>query len=252
MKRIEVDEQELKILYLEQGLGIPAIAQQLGIGKTTVHRRLHKYGIPVRGMAECKLPFDWKGICEICGKEQVNRSKCKSCSDRLSYQRHRRKRIEGCSRYRKNLDKDKAREYHRQYVLKNIDRIRKNKRKYSRENPRGILTHRLRTRFYCAMRDYSLTGKCKPSRKYGIDYQAIFDYLGPCPGDYEDYHIDHVFPLSAFDLNNPVDVRVAFAPENHQWLRVQDNLRKKNKYDAREFELFKVKTYGSINLKGED
>jgi hypothetical protein len=43
---------------------------------------------------------------------------------------------------------------------------------------------------------------------------------GPGPG----YHIDHIVPLAAFDLTDENQVRLAFAPENHQWLLAKENL----------------------------
>lgn len=66
-----------------------------------------------------------------------------------------------------------------------------------------------------------------------IDYEQISNYIGRSPGD--NYHIDHIFPLVAFDLTNEDHVRAAFAPENHQWLIDKDNLSKKDRYDSELF-----------------
>jgi hypothetical protein len=74
-------------------------------------------------------------------------------------------------------------------------------------------------------------GKIQPSRKYGIDYQAIFAHLGPCPGERNAFHIDHIIPLVLFDFDDPKQVAAAFAPENHQWLSVDANLSKNAKCD---------------------
>jgi hypothetical protein len=73
--------------------------------------------------------------------------------------------------------------------------------------------------------------------KTNIKYKEIILFLGPCPG--KQYHIDHIFPLSAFDLTNKLDLIVAFCPENHQWLPAVENLSKGSKYDKKEFEKFK-------------
>lgn len=64
----------------------------------------------------------------------------------------------------------------------------------------------------------------------GIDLCGIAAHLGPCPGDIREYHIDHIRPLASFNLMDPDQVCLAFAPENHQWLRSQDNLKKGVKY----------------------
>ena len=66
-------------------------------------------------------------------------------------------------------------------------------------------------------------------RDANIDYEGIVAALGPQPG--LDYHIDHIFPLSAFDLNDEVHFKAAVAPENHQWLLSHENLSKSAKYD---------------------
>ena len=68
-----------------------------------------------------------------------------------------------------------------------------------------------------------------------IDYGGIAEQIGPCPGDRSQYHIDHILPLFAFDLSRLSHVKAAFAPENHQWLRVEDNLVKGAKYNEDEF-----------------
>lgn len=85
---------------------------------------------------------------------------------------------------------------------------------------------------------YSKYGKKYTSKKYGIDYYKIVEFLGPCPGDFDKYQIDHIFPLSAFDFDDPEQIKIAFAPENHQWLSKEENLIKNNKYDKLEFKKY--------------
>ena len=89
----------------------------------------------------------------------------------------------------------------------------------------------IRRRVKDAFRKYSRIGKIQPSRKYGIDYQAIFAHLGPCPGNRDAFHIDHIVPLALFDFDDPRQVAAAFAPENHQWLLVANNLSKSARCD---------------------
>lgn len=95
------------------------------------------------------------------------------------------------------------------------------------------LESKLRKRLCKAFKVFSKNGKIKKSSEYGIDYQAIFEYIGPCPGKKEEYHIDHIFPLSAFDFDDPIQVKIAFSPENHRWLKAKDNLRKGSKYEEK-------------------
>lgn len=98
----------------------------------------------------------------------------------------------------------------------------------------GVLRKRLRDAF----KQYSINGKVLKSIEYGIDYEAIIKYLGPCPGDTKEYQIDHILPLSAFDFDNINQIKAAFAPENHQWLKVKENLIKGSKYDKDALRLY--------------
>lgn len=105
------------------------------------------------------------------------------------------------------------------------------------------ITCLLRRRLHDSINAYAAYGKVKTSKQYGIDYLKIAQYLGPCPGKREDFHIDHIFPLSAFNFNDPQQIKVAFAPENHRWLTKQVNLSKNDTYDKRAFEQY-LKKHG--------
>jgi len=110
----------------------------------------------------------------------------------------------------------------------------KNYRNSYRNNRRATdepwrLKQNLRSRLYVAFRDYSTTGKLRKADEYGIDYKAIIEYLGPMPKDGKDYQIDHIIPLSRFDFNDLEQIKLAFSPENHQFLTAEENLKKGNK-----------------------
>lgn len=163
--------------------------------------------------------------------------------------------------YRK-MHRDRHKQYMHEYYLKNrtkhkeknniyrienadIIRIRqkayRNKHKkelydqYTRElkeNPQRRIAHYLRCRLGKVLRLYTRTGKIQSSRKYGIEYKAIIEHLKPFPEDMSKYHIDHIRPLRSFDLNDPEQVKQAFAPENHQWLLAEDNLHKNSMFNG--------------------
>ena len=63
-------------------------------------------------------------------------------------------------------------------------------------------------------------------KKYGIDIAAIIKHLKPFPEDLSKYHIDHIKPLCSFDMNDPEEVKKAFAAKNHRWLTKEENLKK--------------------------
>jgi len=137
--------------------------------------------------------------------------------------------------YKKNKEKNrekekrKAREFRKNYPEKvrgyfNI--YTKKKRKTDRN---FNIRNRLRCLFNQALKYYTKTGKIKKSDEYGINYESIIEHLKPFPEDISLYHVDHIKPLSSFNLEDPEQVRIAFTPENHQWLLVQENLIKGRK-----------------------
>ena len=99
-------------------------------------------------------------------------------------------------------------------------------RKQRLNNTQLAIGVRLRGLVSQAFRKYTTTGKIMVSSKYGIDYEAIIKHLGPHPntcGINGDFHIDHIIPISAFDLTDLEQVKIAFAPSNHRWLLAHEN-----------------------------
>ena len=119
---------------------------------------------------------------------------------------------------------EEQRIYHKAHPEKvRIWRIRRNQKL----NP---LELQLRARLRRAFGLYSKNGKVKAARQYGVDFTAICQHLGSRPNDGQVWHIDHIVPLSYFDFDDPEQIKVAFAPENHQWLLAKENLRKGNRW----------------------
>lgn len=120
---------------------------------------------------------------------------------------------------------------------KNRARIRKYERKLRRTNTRYLLRSNISRSLRKNLAKYEIT-KTQPTNKYGIDVEAIAKSLGPRPG--KNYHIDHIFPVDAFDLTKPEHISACYSPKNLQWLLASENLKKKNRYDEKQFELFKM------------
>jgi len=45
--------------------------------------------------------------------------------------------------------------------------------------------------------------------------------------------VDHIKPLCTFDLIDPIQIKEASVPENHQWLLATENLQKGGKWENR-------------------
>ena len=147
-----------------------------------------------------------KRSCLFCRKEIKNR-RISYCSDKCQEEVVR-------ERYNNPINREKrnklAREYHK---------------KMMKESPNYNTKTRIRDRLRDALRHFSKTGKIRKSNEY-LNYESIIKFLGPCPGDRNKYHIDHIKPLCKFDFEDINQIKKAFKPENHQWLLIKDNLKK--------------------------
>ena|SRR3990167_4723798 len=123
--------------------------------------------------------------------------------------------------------REQQREYRRKERVEKPEETRLRARTYYQKNSTLI---KLRNRLRRAFKDYSSRGKVRSADKYGIDYMAIILYLGDPPTKKDEWHIDHIRPLSSFDWDDPQQIITAFSPKNHQWLRARDNHIKYNKY----------------------
>jgi len=160
--------------------------------------------------------------------------KCPVCNEekKIQYFKNREQYLSKVKKYaQENTEKVAA--YQKSYQEKNkkllsASSLSRKKKRY-KEDEVFAIKEKLRSRLGAACRDYSTTGKTKPSGEF-INYEGVINHLGPCPGDRADYHIDHIRPLCSFDFNDEDQIREAFAPENHQWLLAKDNLKKGGKY----------------------
>lgn len=134
-------------------------------------------------------------------------------------------------------NKEKNKEYFKEWREENSDYLKEYNKEYQREyqkqkcqeDPKFRFKKNLRTAIWYSFKLYSKNGKTKSCKEYGIDFKAIFKEIGHRPDP--SYHLDHIIPLSLFDLDNPEQVRLAHVPQNLRWLPGRENLEKNNKID---------------------
>jgi len=116
--------------------------------------------------------------------------------------------------YQKPENQVKKKAYRKKYNSREDIKEKRNldRRERLKIDAKYAITCRLRCRLNHAITDYTMDGKIKKSRDYEIDYEAIIEHLKPFPKDRKKYHIDHIMPLISFNLNNPDEVKIAFAP----------------------------------------
>lgn len=63
--------------------------------------------------------------------------------------------------------------------------------------------------------------------EYGVDFDFIFDSVGPRPSD--DFELDHIIPLALFDYSDPAQIYLSQHPGNLRWLPSLENNLKHDK-----------------------
>lgn len=123
--------------------------------------------------------------------------------------------------------KERKRQYQGRYINKNREKVKEYHRNYEKlkrnKNSEYIIRKRLRNSLRTALKNYSKEGKVKKSGYYGIDYEAIIDYLKPLPENLNDYDIHHKRPLFTFDLTNQEEIKEAFSPKNHELISTEEH-----------------------------
>jgi len=101
-------------------------------------------------------------------------------------------------------------------------------------DPQFILATRLRGRLYCAIKNKSKRGSAVELLGCTIDelitrFETLF-VDGMSWANHGDWHIDHIRPLSSFDLEDPQQLAVACHFTNLQPLWAFDNISKGGRY----------------------
>jgi len=140
---------------------------------------------------------------------------------------------------KRNREKSTARE--REWRSRNKDRVRGYYRKYVNKRRKTDIAFHLqmtvRTRIHGALARSSLGKEARTLEYVGCTASELRCWLESkiLPGmTWENrgrhgWHIDHIIPLSKFDLSDPVQQAAAFHYTNLQPLWAKDNLRKSDK-----------------------
>jgi len=159
-----------------------------------------------------------------------------SIRNKKYYMTHKEKENKRCRAYYHNnlLQQRKRCRLHKRMNRNHYTAYMRNKR---HTDLNFLLSSRLRRRLLSA---FQLEGikKNKKSSKYGINYSEIISHLNnTLPHDYnkhpKKYCLDHIIPLSYFDLSKAKEVKKAQSKENIQWLTVQENIQKRDKLNWR-------------------
>lgn len=112
-------------------------------------------------------------------------------------------------------------------ILSEKSKIRERER--LNQDPQYRFKQNLKRRIREAFKMQSKNGKTKSCSEYGIDFSAIYVHIGERPST--KHHLDHIIPLSVFNLDDAEHVRLAHLPENLRWLPGKENCSKNDFVD---------------------
>jgi len=98
-------------------------------------------------------------------------------------------------------------------------------------NPEKRTRTLLRVAFHNRMKILSKSGKRRPAKEYGVDYEAIFNELGPRPSS--EHWLDHIVPAGYFDHEDSDQIAICWSPANLRWIPRQENQKKNGKLPVR-------------------
>jgi hypothetical protein len=146
----------------------------------------------------------------------------------ILYRELNKEKVKQTKKNWKDNNKEYVKEKTKEYYENNKDILKekgaKHRKKYLQNNPKSKFKERLRTRILKGMKTYSKSGKTKTCAEYGIDFEAIYNKIGPKPDD--TYHLDHIIPMSVFDFDISEHVKLCNSPENLRWVPSKENLEK--------------------------
>jgi hypothetical protein len=224
MKKIILDQNtinEIIRMYNEEMLGSPTISKKIGIHKTVIIRILKENGVNV-------------------GKSGRKFTGGKSETNKRYYKKNREKILEYFSDWQKE-NREHLNTYHQKWREKNIDKHRDYKRKYEKHrkdtDPIYKLISNFRTAIYQVLKESNVEKNGHYFEILGYTPEELINHLekqfkdGMTWDNYGDFHIDHIIPISSFNIQEIGDEEFmkCWSLSNLQPMWGEENIRKSNK-----------------------
>lgn len=153
------------------------------------------------------------------------------------YQNNKDRILERHSEWEEN-NKERRKEFHKNYYQRNKDRYRRNAREYQRwfrSTNKGRIINTLRSRLGRVCKGLSDIETTKDL--IGCDYENFKEHIenqfteGMSWDNYglKGWHLDHIIPISRFDIENEEERKACFHYTNLQPLWAEDNWSKNDK-----------------------
>lgn len=163
---------------------------------------------------------------------------CKSCQGRYN-DKYRLSNLDKMrNKQRKWFDKNKEKQYERvkEYQKSNALALRERRKKRLIDDVNYRIARNLRCRLWCALR--ASKGNVSAVKDLGCSIEELKIYIaslfqeGMSWDNYGKWQIDHVVPLSSFNLKNEDEIRKACSYTNLQPMWANENASKRNHYSG--------------------
>jgi membrane-associated HD superfamily phosphohydrolase len=224
MKKIILDKEkteEIIKLYVDNKLGSPSISKKIGIHKNVIIRILKENGVNI-GNSGRKF---------IGGKKVADKK----------YREKNKKRLDEYTKNWYEENKEHRKQYLKEYREKNIDKIREVKRTYEKHrkdtDPIYKLISNFRTAIYQVLKESNVEKNGHYFEILGYTPEELINHLekqfkdGMTWDNYGDFHIDHIIPISSFNIQEIGDEEFmkCWSLSNLQPMWGEENIRKSNK-----------------------
>ena len=191
-----------------------------------------------------------KQICSNCEEEKtidnfyfrknINNynPQCKNCivKKQIEYNQNNKEKIAAKNAEYRQLKKEKIAAQKSEYRKNNREKINEYCRNRINNNTNTKLARNTRARINTALKGKSKS--FKTMEILGIDvenYKKWLLFQMTPEMNFNNIHIDHVKPISSFDISNDNELLEAFNWRNTQPLLKQDNLRKSDKFNEKDY-----------------
>jgi len=190
--------------------------------------------MPMKKCRYCKVDVDYSNGVRHKGRSDGIEECCKECNKkrvRKWVEENKDKYIAGM-RERAKRNSKQAVERVRQWRKKHKGR----RNKYDNERYKTDPVHKLKVAIRNSIGKSIRRKRMHSKEMIGCDYDELKKHIqsqfteGMTWNNYGEWHIDHIRPLSSFDLTNEEQQKQAFNYKNLQPLWAEDNRKKSNKY----------------------
>ena len=165
----------------------------------------------------------YENTCKMCGKEY-----------KKEYYRDNKHNLKESYKEYYRDNKDKIKEFKKKYYEENKEKLNESQKEYRKNKYKTDTIYRLKCNIRCMV---SRAIKTKRTEEIiGCSFQELKLHLenqfteGMSWENYGQWHIDHIRPLSWFDITNPDEVAIANHYSNLQPLWAEENLLKGNRF----------------------